>query len=500
MSAAPAVTPEELRRALEVVRSKRVAIQLVAGSCGDDLRGALRRIPAELRARLAGVYLFGDVDGEEPVEVPPLETFVTPPDGGYGRNQKLGYLHAIGRGYDVIVVLPADGRCDPEMLPRLLAPFADDDVAAVFGCRRLPLHRRAIDFVVGGLERRLLDSRLSDLHCGYRAFRVPALVRLPFAHNADDQRFDLEIVIQLLQRGLRIVEVPVAGHAGSGVSAWTGLVRSPGYLGVILRYRANRIYLVYHPKFDVEGERPEYVFKTARNSLHQHVARRELTEGTRVIDLGCGHGRLAEALASRGSRVWAVDRARPERALEFPFVELDLDEPFASRLLRETGPDRVNLVVALDVLEHLKRPESGLAEIHELLPPGGKLLASTGNVGYLAIRGMLALGQFNYGKRGILDLTHRRLFTIRSFRRMLESGGFRVDGVRGFGPPIEDMVGRGPLLRAVDRLSGWMARLWPTFFAYQFLVEATRREALEDIVAGMSEEKPGGGSRVDGAA
>jgi len=83
---------------------------------------------------------------------------------------------------------------------------------------------------------------------------------------------------------------------------------------------------------------------------------------------------------------------------------------------------------------------------------------------------------------------------------MLESGGFRVDGVRGFGPPIEDMVGRGPLLRAVDRLSGWMARLWPTFFAYQFLVEATRREALEDIVAGMSEEKPGGGSRVDGAA
>ena len=39
---------------------------------------------------------------------------------------------------------------------------------------------------------------------------------------------------------------------------------------------------------------------------------------------------------------------------------------------------------------------------------------------------MLLLGQFNYGKRGILDLTHTRLFTFASFRRLFEQGGFRV--------------------------------------------------------------------------
>ena len=53
-------------------------------------------------------------------------------------------------------------------------------------------------------------------------------------------------------------------------------------------------------------------------------------------------------------------------------------------------------------------------------------MASTANVGYVLVRIMLALGFFNYGKKGILDLTHTRLFTIRSFCRTLEGEGFEV--------------------------------------------------------------------------
>ena len=49
---------------------------------------------------------------------------------------------------------------------------------------------------------------------------------------------------------------------------------------------------------------------------------------------------------------------------------------------------------------------------------------------------MLLIGQFNYGKRGILDLTHTRLFTFESFRRLFEQGGFRVRGDRGIPGPF----------------------------------------------------------------
>jgi hypothetical protein len=98
------------------------------------------------------------------------------------------------------------------------------------------------------------------------------------------------------------------------------------------------------------------------------------------------------------------------------------------------------------------------------------------------VHAMLALGQFNYGKRGILDLTHQRLFTVRSFCRTLEGEGFRVESVRGFGPPVRDMVGASWPLRLVDSVAGGLARIWPSLFGYQFLVEATRLDDVETLL------------------
>ena len=140
------------------------------------------------------------------------------------------------------------------------------------------------------------------------------------------------------------------------------------------------------------------------------------------------------------------------------------------------------MVVALDVVEHLERPERGLREIHSALASGGVLWASTGNVAFILVRLMLFAGWFNYGKRGILDLTHTRLFTLRSFRRTLEGEGFRVRRVRGFGPPIADLVGRSFLWRSVDRVASLLARVWPSMFAFQFLVEADRVDSVADLL------------------
>jgi hypothetical protein len=116
------------------------------------------------------------------------------------------------------------------------------------------------------------------------------------------------------------------------------------------------------------------------------------------------------------------------------------------------------------------------------LKRSGILLASTGNVAYVLVRVMLALGFFNYGRKGILDLTHTRLFTIRSFCRTLEGEGFEVLNVKGFGPPILDMVGSGVLLGLLDRVSTFLARVWPRLFAYQILVEARRLDGVEDLL------------------
>jgi hypothetical protein len=141
------------------------------------------------------------------------------------------------------------------------------------------------------------------------------------------------------------------------------------------------------------------------------------------------------------------------------------------------------VALALDVLEHLKSPEMGVKELFSLVRSGGRLFASTGNVAFLPVRVALLLGWFNYGRRGILDLTHKRLFTTNSFRRLLTNAGFRLDRLMGFGPPLADLGKGAPgLLRLLDAILARLAKVWPALFAYQILIECTRTDSPADLI------------------
>jgi hypothetical protein len=47
---------------------------------------------------------------------------------------------------------------------------------------------------------------------------------------------------------------------------------------------------------------------------------------------------------------------------------------------------------------------------------------------------MLLLGEFNYVKKGILDVTHTHLFTFRSMRELLKQSGYQILETRGRKP------------------------------------------------------------------
>src|SRR5207245_7899365 len=206
----------------------------------------------------------------------------------------------------------------------------------------------------------------------------------------------------------------------------------------------------------------------ADNTLHHEILAREWPPGWQVADLGASRGVLSALLARKVAHVTSVDFERPADAGEAEAIALDLDADFDRRL----GTRRYDFVRALDVIEHLDKPEEGVRKIAEILKPGGILYASTGNIAYVVMRLSLFFGQFNYGKRGILDLTHTRLFTIYSFKKLLVNGGFVIKEVHGFGPPIRDMIGSSTALRTADTTSGMLARLWPRLFALSFHVVA----------------------------
>ncbi len=104
-----------------------------------------------------------------------------------------------------------------------------------------------------------------------------------------------------------------------------------------------------------------------------------LGPGTRVLDLGCGHGVFGARLAQRGAAVTfadATNQLMPEhRQSRFIAVDLDQDVDAVARL----GRGQYDLVVCSNVLEHLAHPEQWLSTAHELLADRGHLYLSWTN-------------------------------------------------------------------------------------------------------------------------
>jgi glycosyltransferase involved in cell wall biosynthesis len=488
---------EAVAAAQEVLRRRRVAIFIVAYQAERFIESVLDRIPEALRGLFAEIYVIDDSSSDLTFETaraagerlgPNVNVLRTPFNRGYGGNQKLGYLHAIKQGFDYVVLLHGDGQYAPEYLPQILRALGEDEPDALIASRMIhrrdalrggmPVYKWLGNQVLTTLENRILGSHLSEFHSGYRAYKVEALRSIPFQLDSDGFHFDTELLIQLLSTGRTIREIPVPTFYGDEISRVNGIAYAANCLKAVTKVRLMQLGLFYEPKFDFGlFEETGYRLKQGENTLHHEVLTREWPTEWHVADLGASRGALSAQLARKVARVTAVDVERPADAGEAEAVALDLDGDFD----RQLGRQRYDCVVALDVLEHLSRPEEGARKIAEILKPGGVLYASTGNVAYFVMRLSLAAGQFNYGKRGILDLTHTRLFTTYSFRKLLADAGFVVEELHGFGPPIRDMVGESTTLRAVDATSGRLARLWPRLFAFSFLVVARKADELEDL-------------------
>jgi 2-polyprenyl-3-methyl-5-hydroxy-6-metoxy-1,4-benzoquinol methylase len=195
-----------------------------------------------------------------------------------------------------------------------------------------------------------------------------------------------------------------------------------------------------------------------------------------VLDIGCAGGFLGEALRARGCRITGVDVVAPADPASFDEFRLcDLNAgPFPADL-RE-----FDCVLLLDVVEHLQSPERFVDALAAAaaLNPNLTVIVSTGNVAFAVVRLMLLVGQFNYGKRGILDLTHTRLFTFATFRRLFEQAGFSVSAMQGVPAPFPLALGNRALGRLLLRLNAALLHVSRSLFAFQIFAVIRPRPSL----------------------
>ena len=468
----------------------KVGILVVAYNAASTLAQVLDRIPEQLLPEIEEVIVSDDHSqdstylvglGYKQVSKLPITLIRQPHNLGYGGNQKAGYDVAIEHDLDIVVMLHGDGQYAPESLPDLLEPIVQGQADAVFGSRimvkgaarrgGMPMYKYLGNRILSRFENAALGTSLSEFHSGYRAYSVRALQQIPYESNSDGFNFDTQIIIQFHDAGLRIVEVPIPTYYGDEICYVDGMAYAADVTKDVLAYRLHKAGFGDGSRIALTDE---YQLKESDDSSHGRIfALVASRPPSKMLDLGCSGGQLAERLQEAGHHVTGVDVTEIDKVRDRTgaFYRADLNYGIPA----EVGSG-FDIVIAADVLEHLSDPGRLLNEIQRVLSPNGSVIACVPNISHWYPRFRIMAGLFDYDQRGILDRTHMRFFTRRSFRRLVESQGFRVRRIEAVGLPMDALNLKGGASRFLRFFDHMLVGLWPTMFGYQFIIEATRSD------------------------
>jgi GT2 family glycosyltransferase/2-polyprenyl-3-methyl-5-hydroxy-6-metoxy-1,4-benzoquinol methylase len=198
--------------------------------------------------------------------------------------------------------------------------------------------------------------------------------------------------------------------------------------------------------------------------------------GRRVLDIGCGAGRLGEAIKQRqqahvsgiefDARASDAARQRLDQVWAGDVERLDLQIP----------PGSFDAIVCADILEHLREPGKLLEQARRWLAPGGCVVASIPNVRHHSVVRSLLQGNWTYESAGLLDRTHMRFFTRREIEKLFHRAGFLIEGMWSVNGPGDDPARRngssGPVRLGRLSIDGLAQADADEFYTYQFLIRA----------------------------
>jgi glycosyltransferase involved in cell wall biosynthesis len=481
---------------------KRLLIFIVAYNAAATIEKVLSRIPRTLQSQDVEILIIDDsskddtfVNGlryQQRNSAFKITVLRTPQNQGYGGNQKLGYRYAIDNGFDIVALVHGDGQYAQEKLPELLAPFTRNETDAVFGSRMIdkraarrggmPAYKWIGNQILTAFQNRMLGTKLSEFHTGYRLYSTAALAQIPFEKNTNDFHFDTEIIIQFVLKKLRIAELAIPTFYGDEVCHVNGLRYAWDVFKSTVKARLCGIHLFYDRKFDVNPESVRHSDKLAFPSS-QSFAVESCVAGKNVLQLGIGHANVAAELERRECRVTAID-----------FSASDLDSNATCVAVNPSLPANLpdyDQILLMDLIEHLHDPENFMDALRkQTAGRRPEVIITSANVAFFVTRLMLAFGQFNYSRKGILGIGHRRLFTFKSLRALLEQAGYEILEARGVPAPFPLAIGTNFWSNALLRINRMLLKLSKSLFAYQVCIRARAlpdsRHLLTETISGSA--------------
>lgn len=336
-----------------------------------------------------------------------VELLRHPKNLGKGRAVRAGIKASSG---DVILIQDADMEYSPSDYPGLLTPILNQSADAVVGSRFTGPCRRVLYFwhsVVNGILtfifNALNDVNLTDIESGYKVVRghVARSLRL----TSDRFGIEPELLSRLIHAKLRLYEVPIS-YAGRSYEQGKKIRARDGIAALfhILRYGI----------FDTEPYEPGLMQTlTALNESSQILylplidrAFKGIPSGNlRILEIGAGIGALSYGLLQRGSLVSTDLSEEFVEVLKTRFGHFD---GFEARTWDATHPPwdgagKFDVIVAINILEHIDNDVAVLESWKNLLTPEGRLLVLVPNYPRLYSPIDKAIGHFRRYKKSELE-------------------------------------------------------------------------------------------------
>lgn len=161
------------------------------------------------------------------------------------------------------------------------------------------------------------------------------------------------------------------------------------------------------------------------------IAQHATLDGARVLDVGCGGGILAEAMARRGAKVTGIDLSdKALRVAQLHLLESKLDVRYEKTSIDDFSGE-FDVVTCMELLEHVPDPGAMVAACARLVRPGGQVFFSTINrnpksylfavVGAEYVLGLLPKGTHDY----------QRFIKPSELSRWSRAAGLRVEELIG---------------------------------------------------------------------
>ena len=138
----------------------------------------------------------------------------------------------------------------------------------------------------------------------------------------------------------------------------------------------------FRPLHMMNPVRLDYITRQIAAEFGRDLTAERPFEGLRLLDIGCGGGLLSEPMARLGADVVGADAAERNIPVAWVHAEqsgLTIDYRHTSAEALAAAGEQFDVVLNMEVVEHVADPQAYLTACHDLLKSGGLMLCSTIN-------------------------------------------------------------------------------------------------------------------------